>query len=308
MSAWPDSEDSAFGSSDPTPTHKSRYGAAVLEFNDDPFKDANHRYGDPFEIEGADPFTNESADPFTAPVESAFGRSHQQQQTADFFATTKPSQNDPFASNWDSFDQKASPAASSAWGGSKNNLDDSFDPFSAKNNLSKSNEDPFGASSSNWDPFNVPVVVSRSKTSSDAFADFRPALPPPNKSLQKSETSHSLSRPWASPDSSTSISRTRPPSKNVDLHNDSAESLKKSKNNFKIPSLKGPFKKKDKNVIKNDLGSAPSPVEDNHIKMASEASRRAERDRLERLRIQEEKDLAYAIALSKAEAASLNNQ
>ena len=42
-----------------------------------------------------------------------------------------------------------------------------------------------------------------------------------------------------------------------------------------------------------------------HLKMASEASRRAEDDRMRRLRLQEEQDLAYAIALSKAEAASL---
>jgi hypothetical protein len=42
--------------------------------------------------------------------------------------------------------------------------------------------------------------------------------------------------------------------------------------------------------------------------MASEASRRAEDDRMRRLRMQEEQDLAYAIALSKAEAASLTQK
>lgn len=68
------SEDSAFGSADPTPTHRPNYSAfndvdpfkenpfkennstpgySALDFNDvDPFKDANHRYGDPFDIEG----------------------------------------------------------------------------------------------------------------------------------------------------------------------------------------------------------------------------------------------------------------
>lgn len=45
---------------------------------------------------------------------------------------------------------------------------------------------------------------------------------------------------------------------------------------------------------------ASAPIYDD---AASEAARRAERDR--RLRLQEEQDLAYAIALSKAEAASL---
>ena len=42
-----------------------------------------------------------------------------------------------------------------------------------------------------------------------------------------------------------------------------------------------------------------------YIRMASEASKRAEEDRMRRIQLQEEQDLAYAIALSKAEAVSL---
>ena len=49
----------------------------------------------------------------------------------------------------------------------------------------------------------------------------------------------------------------------------------------------------------------PTAMEEMQVKMASEASRRAEEDRMRRLRLQEEQELAYAIALSKAEAASL---
>ena len=41
------------------------------------------------------------------------------------------------------------------------------------------------------------------------------------------------------------------------------------------------------------------------FRMASEASKRAEEDRMRRIQLQEEQDLAYAIALSKAEAVSL---
>ena len=106
-------------------------------------------------------------------------------------------------------------------------------------------------------------------------------------------------------------------------------SKKEKKNNFRLGHFKPPFIKKDKDknkgnkVIKNDLGgvagsqgggaessaaSAPPPLEESHLKMASEASRRDEGDRQRRLKIQEEQDLAYAIALSKAEAASLSNQ
>merc|ERR1712141_977691 len=66
--------DSATGSSaGPTPTHKPAPRYSGLEFNEDPFKDANHRYGDPFDIEGADPFLENAFDPFTANVQDAFG-------------------------------------------------------------------------------------------------------------------------------------------------------------------------------------------------------------------------------------------
>ena len=41
------------------------------------------------------------------------------------------------------------------------------------------------------------------------------------------------------------------------------------------------------------------------FRMASEATKRAEEDRMRRIQLQEEQDLAYAIALSKAEAVSL---
>ena len=41
------------------------------------------------------------------------------------------------------------------------------------------------------------------------------------------------------------------------------------------------------------------------MKLASEASKRAEEERMRRLQLQEEQDLAYAMALSKAESASL---
>ena len=109
---------------------------------------------------------------------------------------------------------------------------------------------------------------------------------------------------------------------------------KKEKKNFKIGHFKPSFIKKDKDknkssgsiasptggakVIKNDLGNRASPLpsapppqpilgDEAHLRLASDASKK-ETERLERLRIQEEQDLAYAIALSKAEAASVNNK
>ena len=74
---------------------------------------------------------------------------------------------------------------------------------------------------------------------------------------------------------------------------------KEKSKNLKI--FKPSFMKKDK---KSKTPTAP--LEEANVKMASEASKKAEKDRQERLRLQEEQDLAYAIALSKAEAASLN--
>ena len=96
---------------------------------------------------------------------------------------------------------------------------------------------------------------------------------------------------------------------------------KKEKKNFKIGNFKPSFIKKDKDknksnssssganiagagpagakVIKNVLASRTSPL--------PSAPPTSETERLERLRIQEEQDLTYAIALSRVEAASVNN-
>lgn len=382
------SEDSAFGSADPTPTHRSKYSA--LEFNEDPFKD--HRYGDPFDLEGADPFKNQE-DPFTAPVSAAFGANVTSGDPFGSTATSNTATNDvdPFGTNWDTVSKTSS--TSTAWGTTSsgmdpfgmsnsnnassvpasNNLDDSFDPFSAKslakisqNNAistptkidtttASKNIDPFGSSSVwNDDPFSS-APVSRSKTSSDAFADFRnfessvtkssnavlgtaPKIsgPPPNKSLnslQRSETTSSVlktSRHWPSASStshesnSSSIPRSRPSASastsalasttsTASLAAPGTHSEKEKKNKFKIKDHMPFAKKKDKQsgaasnskVIKNDLGPSAPPLEAiHHLQMVSEASKKAELDRLERLRQQEERDLAYAIALSKAEAAN----
>ena len=92
---------------------------------------------------------------------------------------------------------------------------------------------------------------------------------------------------------------------------------KKSKGFFHSPLRSKKSTKADKSKSAADLtnvgsgleiASATAPsLEEVHLHMASEASRRAEDDRMKRIRMQEEQDLAYAIALSKAEAASLKN-
>ena len=111
------------------------------------------------------------------------------------------------------------------------------------------------------------------------------------------------------------------PKKDADSTVSSTTENKKEKKNFKIGNFKPSFIKKDKDknksnssssganiagagpagakVIKNVLASRTSPL--------PSAPPTSETERFERLRIQEEQDLTYAIALSRAEAASVNN-
>ncbi len=140
--------DSAFGSSaDNTPTHNPSANAK-LEFADDPFKDSNYRYGDPFDIAAAagDPFQDKE-DPFTAPVAAAFG-TELSAGAAATTATTTPS---------------AEPAPLSGLGGG--------DPFSLTTLASSSApKDPFSspsASSASNDPF-AAAAFSQSSSSSSA--------------------------------------------------------------------------------------------------------------------------------------------
>merc|ERR1712029_787571 len=168
---------------------------------------------------------------------------------------------------------------------------------------------------------------------------------PPNKTLQKSETvanvpaaggtskkksvSSSLSRPWGvSSHSENEDSKKSERLFGLDLRTSSKQSSSQAKSpsettkkghhkegkgfHFKPrkPSFHGNVDKSKSAVDLSHIGQAtpmgqPTPMEDMQVKMASEASRRAEEDRMRRLRLQEEQELAYAIALSKAEAASL---
>lgn len=71
----------------------------------------------------------------------------------------------------------------------------------------------------------------------------------------------------------------------------------------KLSSAKGSSGSHSHLKATNQQGS----LDQAQLKMAAEASKRAEEDRQRRLQLQEEQDLAYAIALSKAEAASLKS-
>ena len=339
---------SAFGSADPTPTHKSK---STMDFDDDPFKNANHRYGDPFEISGGDPFQDKD-DPFTSSVSAAFGPTSiatvREEDPFTSSATSIASSGDPFSltlknslkapasssPSKDPFGLSAEDPFSSAFGGSRIK--------SGNTTISKSvsSVDPFG--NSFVDPFG-------SKTSKDDwFAQAPPATSPKVDGVAKKfpkSSSKSLATSWSSgPDpfgggsigksSVTKVSNADPftnvvlpQHKNKPLNKagqhltdfltgsplrggepSSAVKEKKKKWGPKLPSLKSDKSGKSgsgKMSSSQEASKSIPNIDEVHLKMASEASRRAEEDRRRRLQLQEEQDLAYAIALSKAEAASL---
>merc|ERR1712029_22471 len=81
---------------------------------------------------------------------------------------------------------------------------------------------------------------------------------------------------------------------------DKKDKEKKKSGKFHLPSpLK--HKKDPPNADKKNRGE----TDEFQMKMAAEMSMKADEDRRRKLQLQEEADLAYAIALSKAEAASL---
>ena len=127
-----------------------------LDFFEDPFKNSNYRYGDPFDISTSDPFSNKD-DPFAAPDSAVFGADPFSEKADPFGGSAETvavkSSTEPFA---DPFGVK--PAGSSNTGA---------DPFSgafglnhsAKIDSFASSSDPFGSSfatSFGSDPFGGP--------------------------------------------------------------------------------------------------------------------------------------------------------
>merc|ERR1711971_1203697 len=100
------------------------------------------------------------------------------------------------------------------------------------------------------------------------------------------------------------------PLKATDKDKDKVKEKKEKKHGkFHISSPLKAHKSKSGELPKS--GSKSSASSDNgvdEVQMAAEVSRRSEDERRRKLQLQEEADLAYAIALSKAEAASLKSQ
>ena len=143
---------------------QSRYSG--LDFHEDPFKNSNYRYADPFA---------ENSDPFGAPDSQVFG--------ADPFNSSSAS--DPFKS--DTRDPFSAPAENN-YENSKSINSDSFgnadrDPFGSSftaNFSSAPNKDPFGSGSfSGNDPFSLtnlkPVTSGLTTAPPEAAGPARPA-------------------------------------------------------------------------------------------------------------------------------------
>jgi hypothetical protein len=115
----------------------------------------------------------------------------------------------------------------------------------------------------------------------------------------KKKTSHSLSD-----------FLTGSPLKTADKDKDKVKEKKEKKHGkFHISSpLKAHKSKSGESPKSGSKSSASSDNGVDEMKMAAEVSRRSEDERRRKLQLQEEADLAYAIALSKAEAASLKSQ
>ena len=145
----------------PSDSSKGRY-AGGLDFYEDPFKNSNVRYGDPFDLETPDPFAASAGDPSSSSLVAA---------AVDPFAdSTNVFGSDPFANN---------SAASSNAGASNSDpfgQNDAFGDKSSSDFFAAKPSDPFGgsggssaAANSTLDPFGVRPLSSSSATAADPF-------------------------------------------------------------------------------------------------------------------------------------------
>ncbi|XP_005989971.1 epidermal growth factor receptor substrate 15-like 1 isoform X3 [Latimeria chalumnae] len=294
----------------------------------DPFKDSDPFQNDPFaqqETVTTDPFEGDpfqESDPFRS---SPFRESDpfRTPATDDFFK--KPAKADPFTSD---------PFSKSSTLPSKPDPFGSADPF-VPTSVSSKGADPFGS----LDPFGSSAFSS----SSAGFADFSQMSKTPNSDPFATSSFGGLgfsNDPFRSKDTpalppkKNVPPRPKPPSgKSTPVnHPGPADSSKpldpfqpfgaddsdpfQSKKGFGDPfSGKDPFApsstsktSKDSSLGFADFSSLSMKKqygnEEQQLEWAKRESERAEQERLERLRRQEEEDLELAIALSKAEMSS----
>lgn len=302
-----------------------------LDFYEDPFKNTNYRYADPFEENAnTDPF----ADPFNGPESQVFGADpfsnnggsdpFKSEQKSDPFAPVENTyensnlaKNDPFAkSEVDPFGKSDFGSSSDPFGNSFTanfNTAPNVDPFGSNNN--------FGSNSSNFvtgnDPFsltNLKPLASNSDVNSNSS---KPTVSSTNSTVsyrkEKLSTDSSASDKNSKKKSSHSLSDflTGSPLKS-DKGDKNKDKKDKKHGKFHLTSPLKTHKKSaesPKTDKKNkNIALSEAAADEVQLKMAAELSKRSDDDRRRKLQLQEEADLAYAIALSKAEAASLKTQ
>ena len=190
-------EDAFAAKSDPF-TGKARYSG--LEFSEDPFKNNNYRYADPFEensdpfsapdsqVFGSDPFASSaSADPFKSEPSDPFSPQDNTYENSRNLKTDPfgKSDTDPFGSSFSSSFNSApnkDPFGSNSFGSSAGNFGTSNDPFSLTN--LKPASDHLKSSKSSVNTTTNTVSYRKEKLSSD---------PTTGDKSSKKKTSHSLS-------------------------------------------------------------------------------------------------------------------
>ncbi|KAG7487962.1 hypothetical protein MATL_G00028910 [Megalops atlanticus] len=268
-------ENGGFGSmEDPFKTKTSVFNSTPQDLHTDPFHSEDPFKTDPFK---GDPFQN---DPFAKQPPAAtdpFGGDpfkendpFKTSSTEDFFKKTAKA--DPFTST-DPFSKSATlPAKTSHFSGS--------DPFTSTSPKPKG-PDLFGT----LDPFG-----SGSFGSNSGFADFSQM----SKGFPEDPFSRKQDTPALPPKKNVPPRPKAPSGKSTPVNLPGSAEMAKSSDPFQPfgSDASDPFQRTENIKFGNEA---------QQLEWAKRESERAERDRLKRLRQQEQEDLELAIALSKAE-------
>jgi len=269
----------------------------------DPFKNNNYRYADPFE---------ENADPFSAPDSQVFG--------SDPFASSasvdpfKSEASDPFSPQDNTYENSRN-MKTEPFG--KNDTDPFGSSFSSSFTTSSApNKDPFGSNSfssftaSNFGSSNDPFSLTNLKPISENPKTSKPSVNTTTNTVsyrkEKLSSDSSLGDKSSKKKTSHSLSDflTGSPLK-LDKGDKIKEKKDKKHGKFHLTSPLKTHRKESPSVEKKNKTINETESDELQVKMAAEMSLRADEERRRKLELQEEADLAYAIALSKAEAASL---
>merc|ERR1719347_385970 len=340
QNSWGGLADDPFSASklpEPKANGSDRY--AGLEFFEDPFKNTNYRYGDPFDAENAnaDPFS----EPFSAPENKVFGSDpfsasdpfKNDSQSSDMFSSDSNNYENsssaaPVGSNSDPFSKAGNdPFSGVNSSGNGNTSSDPFgnsfttsfgtgvpnvDPFGSNNNFASSSNDPFSltnlktnvSSNTSVPDINFNQTKSSAVTSTTSTVSYR-------KEKLSSTDSINSEKGVGKKKSSHSLSDFLPGSPlKLDKSEKSKDKKDKKHGKFHLSSPLKVHKNKSSDSPKSEMKNGSKTAseasnEEMQLKMAAELSKKTDDDRRRKLQLQEEADLAYAIALSKAEAASL---